>query len=601
MTDRVLPEQIRNFGIIAHVDHGKSTLADRILQLTGAVSDRDMREQYLDRLYIERERGITIKSQAVTLQWDCDATQYVLNMVDTPGHVDFTYEVSRSLAACEAAVILVDATQGVEAQTLANLHLAIENNLLIIPVLSKVDLPSADVEGATLELSEVLECRVEDVMHVSGKTGYGVKELLDLIVRKAPPPKGDVTSAPRALIFDSIYDSYRGVVTYVKMCDGTIRVGDKIRMMSTGAEHTLLEVGVSNPEPQSRHSLSVGEVGYFITGVKDVRKSRVGDTITTDTHTATVPLPGYSNPKPMVFSGIYPLNGNEYSALREGLDRLKLSDASIVYTPETSAALGFGFRCGFLGLLHMEIVSERLNREFGLATISTAPSVAYEITPDGEKTLVVMNPSDFPSGKIKEIKEPTVKVSILSPKEYIGSIMELCQARRGVMQGIEYFGSVRAELIYVMPLAEIVFDFFDSLKSRTKGYASFDYNPEGSQPADLVKVDILLQGNKVDAFSAIVHSSKAYSYGSSISKRLSELIPRQQFEVPIQAAIGSRVVARETIRAVRKDVVAKCYGGDITRKRKLLERQKQGKARMKLIGRVEVPQEVFVATLSSYK
>ena len=595
------PAQIRNFCIIAHIDHGKSTLADRMLGITGVVEDRNMRAQYLDRMDIERERGITIKSQAVRLPWrsGLDNQEYVLNMIDTPGHVDFTYEVSRSLAACEGAVLLVDCAQGIEAQTLANLYLAMENNLTIIPVLNKIDLPAAQPEKFAEELANLIGCKPEDCLRVSGKTGEGVEALLDQIVRQIPPPVGDPKAPTRALIFDSVYDSYRGVVTYVRVVDGHLSSRDQIQMYSTGVRHEMLEVGVISPEPIASKGLGVGEVGYLITGVKDVRQSRVGDTVTTYNNPATVALAGYKDPKPMVFSGLFPLDGAEYPMLREALDKLQLNDAALVFEPESSAALGFGFRCGFLGLLHMEIVRERLEREAGLTLISTAPSVVYNVTLDDGKKIVVTNPSEYPDGKIAEVQEPIVKATILAPSEFIGTIMELCQQRRGVQKGMDYLSEDRIEIRYTLPLAEIVFDFFDQLKSRTRGYASLDYEPIGEEAGDLVKVDILLQGEKVDAFSQIVHRDKAYAYGVSMTGKLHELIPRQQFEVPIQAAIGAKIIARENIRAIRKDVLAKCYGGDITRKRKLLEKQKEGKKRMKMVGRVEVPQEAFIAALTT--
>jgi len=598
------PAFIRNFCIIAHIDHGKSTLADRMLQITGVVSDRDMRAQYLDRMDIERERGITIKSQAVRMPWagvgPTGARQsFALNMIDTPGHVDFTYEVSRSLAACEGAVLLVDAAQGIEAQTLANLYLALDNDLTIIPVLNKIDLPAADPDRYARELASLIGGSPEDVLRVSGKTGQGVEDLLDRVVELIPPPQGDPNAPSRAMIFDSVYDSYRGVITYVRMIDGKLSPRERIQMMSTRAVHELLEIGVSAPEPTPSRGLGVGEVGYLITGVKDVRLSKVGDTVTNAQKPSTVALPGYTDPKPMVFSGLYPIDGSDYPALREALDKLKLSDASLNYEPETSVALGFGFRCGFLGLLHLEIVTERLEREFGLDLISTAPSVTYEVTTEDKKHFTVTNPSEFPTGaKIAHVTEPMVRAAILAPKDYVGTIMELCQSRRGVLIGMDYLGEDRVEIKYTIPLGEIVFDFFDQLKSKTAGYASLDYEPSGDQQADLVKVDILLQGEAVDAFSAIVHREKAYAYGVLMTERLKKLIPRQQFEVPIQAAIGARIIARESISAMRKDVLAKCYGGDITRKRKLLEKQKEGKKRMKMVGRVEVPQEAFVAALT---
>jgi len=595
------PAQIRNFCIIAHIDHGKSTLADRMLGITGVVEDRNMRAQYLDRMDIERERGITIKSQAVRLPWKSgiDGQDYILNMIDTPGHVDFTYEVSRSLAACEGAILLVDCAQGIEAQTLANLYLAMENNLTIIPVLNKIDLPAAQPEKFAEELANLIGCKPEDCLRVSGKTGEGVEVLLDQIVKQLPPPVGDPKAPTRALIFDSVYDSYRGVVTYVRVVDGHLSPRDQIQMYSTGVRHEMLEVGVISPEPIASKGLGVGEVGYLITGVKDVRQSRVGDTVTIFNNPAKIPLAGYADPKPMVFSGLFPLDGAEYPMLREALDKLQLNDAALVFEPESSAALGFGFRCGFLGLLHMEIVRERLEREAGLTLISTAPSVVYNVSLEDGKKLTVTNPSEYPDGKIAEVLEPIVKATILAPSEFIGTIMELCQQRRGIQKGMDYLSEDRIEIRYTLPLAEIVFDFFDQLKSRTRGYASLDYEPIGEEAGDLVKVDILLQGEKVDAFSQIVHREKAYAYGVKMTEKLKDLIPRQQFEVPIQAAIGAKIIARENIRAIRKDVLAKCYGGDITRKRKLLEKQKEGKKRMKMVGRVEVPQEAFIAALTT--
>ncbi len=596
---RTDPATIRNFCIIAHIDHGKSTLADRMLQLTGVVDERSMRAQYLDRMDIERERGITIKSQAVRLPWKVNGAGYVLNMIDTPGHVDFTYEVSRSLAACEGAVLLVDAAQGIEAQTLANLYLAIQSDLRIIPVLNKIDLPAAQPERYADELAHVIGCEPTDVLRVSAKTGSGVRELLDHVVQQVPPPVGDFEAPPRALIFDSVYDVYRGVVTYVRVVDGYLSSRERIKMLSTGTTHELLEVGVISPEPIPTEGLGVGEVGYLITGVKDVRQSRVGDTVTVVSRAATDPLAEYTLPKPMVYSGLYPIDGSDYPLLRDALDRLQLNDAALAYEPETSAALGFGFRCGFLGLLHLEIVRERLEREFNLDLISTAPNVVYRVIREDGKEITVTNPSEYPEGKIAEVYEPVVRATVLSPSDYVGTIMELCQSRRGTLLGMDYLSADRVELRYTMPMAEIAFDFFDQLKSRTRGYASLDYEPTGEQVGDLVKVDILLQGEAVDAFSAIVHKDKAYAYGVEMTKKLRELIPRQQFEVPIQAAIGSRIIARESIRAIRKDVLAKCYGGDISRKRKLLEKQKEGKKRMKMVGRVEVPQEAFIAALST--
>lgn len=601
---RTDPALIRNFCIIAHIDHGKSTLADRMLQLTGVVEQRQMRAQYLDRMDIERERGITIKSQAVRMPWaptegTDEGTAHILNMIDTPGHVDFTYEVSRSLAACEGCVLLVDAAQGIEAQTLANLYLAMENDLVIIPVLNKIDLPAAQPEKFAAELAHLIGCEPEDVLKVSAKTGEGVERLLDEVVKLVPAPVGVKDAPARAMIFDSVYDAYRGVVTYVKVVDGQLNKRERIRMMSTNATHELLEIGASSPEMTPSDGLAVGEVGYLITGVKDVRQSKVGDTITQLTKGATQALPGYKEPKPMVFSGLYPLDGSDYPLLRDALDKLQLNDAALVYEPETSAALGFGFRVGFLGLLHLEVIRERLEREFGLALIATAPNVIYRVVMEDGVEHIVTNPSEFPTGKIAEVHEPVVRATLLAPSEFIGAIMELCQTRRGSLRGMDYLSEDRVELRYTLPLAEIVFDFFDALKSKTRGYASLDYEPTGEQSAALVKVDILLHGDKVDAFSAIAHKDKAYAYGVRMASKLRELIPRQQFEVPIQAAIGARVIARETVRAIRKDVLAKCYGGDISRKRKLLEKQKEGKKRMKVVGRVEVPQEAFIAALSS--
>ena len=594
------PELIRNFCIIAHIDHGKSTLADRMLQITGVVEERNMRAQYLDRMDIERERGITIKSQAVRLPWvGLDDKNYILNLIDTPGHVDFTYEVSRSLEACEGTILLVDAAQGIEAQTLANLYLALENDMTIIPVLNKIDLPAAQPDKYAAELANIVGCKPSDVLRVSAKTGQGVKELLDLVVVEVPAPVGDANAPARAMIFDSVYDTYRGVVTYVRVIDGKLTPRQKIKMMSSGATHELLDIGVISPEPKSTKGLGVGEVGYLITGVKDVRQSRVGDTITDFVKPATQALAGFRDPKPMVFAGLFPIDGSDYPLLRDALDKLQLNDAALVYEPESSVALGFGYRCGFLGLLHLEIVRERLDREFNLSLISTAPSVGYRILMEDGQEIDITNPSEFPSGKVSEIYEPVVKATILTPSEYIGPVMELAQERRGQMHNMDYLSEDRVELRYTLPLAEIVFDFFDQLKSKTRGYASFDYEPSGEQVADLVKVDILLHGDPVDAFSSIVHKDKAYAYGVEMTGRLKELIPRQQFEVPIQAAIGARIIARESIRAIRKDVLAKCYGGDISRKRKLLEKQKEGKKRMKMVGRVEVPQEAFVAALQT--
>ena len=599
-------EHIRNFCIIAHIDHGKSTLADRILQYSNVVDARDMRDQYLDNMDIERERGITIKAQNVRLPWVPRTGPYkgqeiVMQMIDTPGHVDFTYEVSRALEACEGAILLVDAAQGIEAQTLANLYLAMENDLEIIPVLNKIDLPAADPEKYSLEIAHIIGCEPEDVLRVSGKTGEGVEALLDKVVELVPPPTTDypMDAPARAMIFASVYDTYRGVVTYIRMIDGKLIPRQKIKMMSTGAVHELLEIGIVSPTPKKCEGLGPGEVGYLITGVKDVRQSKVGDTVTWASKGATEPLQGYEDPKPMVYSGLFPISQADFPDLRDALEKLQLNDASLTYEPETSVALGFGFRCGFLGLLHMEITRDRLEREFGLDLISTAPSVSYRVVAEDGSHTHVHNPSDWPGGKLREVWEPIVKTTIIVPSEFVGSTMELCQSKRGQMGGMDYLSEDRVELRYTMPLGEIIFDFFDALKSRTKGYASLNYEEAGEQESNLVKVDILLNGDPVDAFSAIVHRDSAQWYGNKMTKKLKELIPRQQFEVPIQAAIGSKIIARENIRAVRKDVLAKCYGGDISRKRKLLEKQKEGKKRMKSLGSVSVPQEAFVAALST--
>jgi GTP-binding protein LepA len=590
--------RLRNFCIIAHIDHGKSTLADRLLDLTHAVSERQMRAQYLDKMDLERERGITIKAQAVRLAHTAsDGNDYVLNLIDTPGHVDFTYEVSRAMAACEGAVLLVDAAQGIEAQTLANLYLALEADLAIIPVINKIDLPAAQPERVAREIEQVVGTSADEMLRVSAKTGEGVPDLLEAIVRRIPPPKGDPDGPTRALIFDSLYDSYRGVITYVRMVDGSVRKGDRVRMLAAGSTSEAEEVGVFAPEPVATQELASGEVGYMIPGLKDVAQAKVGDTVTVSGQRVE-PLPGYREPRPMVYAGLYPIEGDDFPDLRDALDRLRLNDAALVYEPESSTALGFGFRCGFLGLLHMEIVRERLEREFDLELITTAPNVAYLVTVSTGETITVSNPSELPDpGDIERIEEPYVAAMILCPSDHIGAVMELCQSRRGTLTTMEYLSETRVELRYQLPLAEIIFDFFDQLKSRTRGYASLDYEPSGYMEADLVKVDLLLQGEPIDAFSAIVHKDKAYAYGRSMATKLKRLIPRQLYEVPIQATIGSRVIARETITARRKDVLAKCYGGDVTRKRKLLERQKEGKKRMKQIGRVEVPQEAFVAAL----
>ncbi|UIZ91728.1 elongation factor 4 [Corynebacterium sp. CNCTC7651] len=600
------PSRIRNFCIIAHIDHGKSTLADRILQLSNVVDARDMRDQYLDNMDIERERGITIKAQNVRLPWtvqtgELAGEEFVLQMIDTPGHVDFSYEVSRSLDACEGAILLVDAAQGIEAQTLANLYMAMENDLEIIPVLNKIDLPAADPEKYALEIANIIGCETEDVLRVSGKTGQGVPELLDKVVELIPAPTTEhPEDAPaRALIFDSVYDTYRGVVTYVRMVDGKLTPNQQVQMMNTGTRLEILEIGVVSPTMKKTKGLGPGEVGYLITGVKDVRETRVGDTVTWASKGAEEPLEGFEEVKPMVYSGLFPVSQEDFPDLRESLEKLQLNDASLTWEPETSVALGFGFRCGFLGLLHMEITRDRLEREFDLDLISTAPSVTYRVIREDGTEQIVHNPSDWPGGKIQEVYEPIVNMTIIVPQEFVGTTMELCQSKRGTMKNMEYLSEDRVELRYIMPLGEIIFDFFDMLKSRTKGYASLNYEDAGEQLGDLVKVDILLQGEPVDAFSAIVHKDSAQWYGNKMTKKLKELIPRQQFEVPVQAAIGSKIIARENIRALRKDVLSKCYGGDISRKRKLLEKQKAGKKRMKSIGSVTVPQEAFVAALST--
>ncbi|WHS34781.1 translation elongation factor 4 [Auritidibacter ignavus] len=593
------PVQIRNFCIVAHIDHGKSTLADRMLQKTGVVTPREMKDQFLDRMDIERERGITIKSQAVRMPWAYEGTNYVLNMIDTPGHVDFSYEVSRSLASCEGAILLVDASQGIEAQTLANLYLAMEHELSIIPVLNKIDLPAADPDRYAVEIANLIGVEPDDVLRVSGKTGEGVEELLDEVVRSTPAPEGNHDAATRAMIFDSVYDSYRGVITYVRMVDGELQPRQKIKMMATGSTYELQELGVYSPDAIQAEGLSVGEVGYLITGVKDVRESKVGDTITSAHDPAEDLISGYEEPQPMVFSGLYPIDGSDYPDLRDALDKLKLNDAALNYEPETSVALGFGFRVGFLGLLHLEIVRERLEREYNLDLISTAPNVVYQVTTEDGTEVDVTNPSEFPEGKIQSVREPMAQATVIVPSGFIGAVMELCQGKRGQLQGMDYLSEERVEIRYWIPLAEIVFDFFDQLKSRTRGYASLNWQRDGDQEADLVKVDVLLQGDTVDAFSAITHRDHAYAYGVKMTGKLKELIPRQQYEVPIQAAIGSRIIARENIRAIRKDVLSKCYGGDISRKRKLLEKQKEGKKRMKMVGHVEVPQEAFIAALST--
>ncbi len=588
---------IRNFCIVAHIDHGKSTLADRFLDLTHAVAERQMREQYLDRMDLERERGITIKAQAVRLSYPFGGTDYELNLIDTPGHVDFTYEVSRSLAACEGAILLADSAQGIEAQTLANFHLAREAGLAIVPAVNKIDLPAADPDEVARELAELVGVDPSEVLRISAKTGSGAAELLEAVIDRVPPPSGDPAAPLRALIFDSSYDPYRGVVAYIRVVDGEVRSRSRILLMSSRLTPESEETGVFAPDATPTPSLTAGDVGYLVLGVKDVRHAKVGDTITRVGHPATERLPGYREPKPMVWSGLFPAEGGDYPLLRDALDKLKLSDAALAYEPESSQALGFGFRCGFLGLLHMDIVKERLEREFDLELIATAPNVEFLVR-RGEETFTVHNPSEMPQpGTYDWVEEPFVLATVVTPSSYLGPVMELCQQRRGSLQDIRYLSPERAEIHYLLPLAEIIFDFFDLLKSRTRGYASLDYEHWGYERSDLVRVDILLQGVPVDAFSAVVPRDRAYSYGRSMTERLRQLIPRQMFEVSIQATIGSRVVARETVRAKRKDVLAKCYGGDVTRKRKLLEKQREGKKRMRRVGRVDVPQEAFIAAL----
>ncbi len=591
MLDR---DRIRNFSIISHVDHGKSTLSDRILELTGAVDPRRMREQYLDSMDIERERGITIKAQNVRVPW----RDHVLHLIDTPGHVDFAYEVSRSLAACEGAVLLVDASQGIQAQTLATCYQALEHDLAIVAALNKIDLPAADPERCVDELERVLGLDPSEVLRISAKTGQGVPELLDAVVATVPPPTGSADGPLQALIFDSAYDQYRGVVSSVRVVHGVLRSGSRVRLMQAGTVQEVEEIGVRTPEPQPVAELGPGEVGYLIAGIKDVGRARSGETVTDAAHPAPEPLAGYRDPKPMVFCGLYPVDGDELPALRDALDKLRLNDSSFTFEPESSGALGFGFRCGFLGLLHMEIVRERLEREFDLSLIATAPSVAYVATLTDGTTVEFDNPSQMPEpSRVDHLDEPMLRATVIVPSEYTGPVMELCQTRRGELERMEYLSPERLELSYRIPLAEVVVDFFDQLKSRTKGYASLDYEPAGMQSAQLVKVDLLINHVPVDAFSTIVHRSAADTYGRRMAEKLRELIPRQLFDVPIQAAVGGRVIARETVKAKRKDVLAKCYGGDITRKRKLLERQKEGKKRMKTIGRVDVPQEAFISAL----
>ncbi|HZD22587.1 MAG TPA: translation elongation factor 4 [Acidimicrobiia bacterium] len=596
MTDQ---SRVRNFSIIAHIDHGKSTLADRLLEITGAVSQREMREQLLDSMDLERERGITIKAQTVRLEYTADdGNAYVLNLIDTPGHVDFSYEVSRSLAACEGALLLVDAAQGVQAQTLANSYLAIDAGLEIIPAINKIDLPAADADRAAAEVTGIIGGSPQDVARVSAKSGHGIGELLERLVKEVPPPAGDLDAPLRALVFDSYFDAYRGVVCYIRVVDGPLHAGDDLLFMATNEVHDADEIGFLRPKAEPVATMGPGEVGYLITGVKEIDRIKVGDTITHAARSAAEPLPGYAEPKPMVFSGLFPTDGDDFEKLREALEKFRLSDASLVWEPETSKALGFGFRCGFLGLLHMEIVRERLEREYDLDLVATAPSVAYRVTLTDGEMRELRSPQDLPEANDRTaISEPYVKAMILTPSDYVGPIMELATSRRAIVGYMNYLSPERVEMDFDIPLAEIVFDFFDLLKSRTKGYATLDYEPAGYRESDLVKVDILLNGLPVDAFSAIVHRDHAQDYGRKMTARLRELIPRQLFDVPIQAAIGGRIISRETVKAKRKDVTAKCYGGDISRKKKLLQRQKEGKKRMKMVGSVEVPQEAFVAAL----
>lgn len=600
MTDiRVRQAKIRNFCIIAHIDHGKSTLADRILEYTGALTSREMQEQVLDQMDLERERGITIKLQAVRLTYRADdGEEYLLNLIDTPGHVDFTYEVSRSLAACEGALLVVDAAQGIEAQTLANVYLALDNNLEILPVINKIDLPSADPDRVKQEIEDVIGLDASEAVHASAKAGIGIKEILEQVVQKVPAPTGDPEKPLKALIFDSHYDPYKGVIVYVRVIDGQIKAGSKIKMMATDKTFEVIEVGAFKPRMTIVDELNVGDVGFIVAGIKTVGDTRVGDTVTDAKHPTPEPLPGYRKINPMVYCGLYPIETSDYNDLREALEKLQLNDASLSFEPETSSALGFGFRCGFLGLLHMDVIQERIEREFNIPLITTAPSVIYKVTLTNGETISIDNPSNYPEvGKIDYVEEPYVKAAIIVPNDYVGTVMELCQSKRGEFVNMEYLDTTRVTITYQVPLSEIVYDFFDQLKSSTKGYASFDYELSGYRQSNLVKMDILLNGEQVDALSFIVHRERAYHRGRIICEKLRELIPRQMFEVPIQASIGQKVIARETVKAMRKNVLAKCYGGDISRKRKLLEKQKEGKKRMKQVGNVEVPQEAFMAVL----
>lgn len=594
-----MQSHIRNFSIIAHIDHGKSTLADRLLQFTGALSDREMRDQFLDKMDLEREKGITIKLQPVRLNYRAaDGEEYILNLIDTPGHVDFSYEVSRSLAACEGALLVVDASQGIEAQTLANVYMAMDLNLEIVGAVNKIDLPGAEPDRVKQEIEDVIGLDQNDIIPISAKMGIGIEDILEAIVKFIPPPQGDEQGPLQALIFDSYFDSYKGAISYIRIVSGQMKKGDIIRMMSSGKEYEVMELGVLSPHMQEVESLQAGEVGYMAAGIKNVSDTKVGDTITHADRPAAQPLPGYKEVKPMVYCGLYPLENNDYERLRDALDRLKLNDASLFYEPETSDALGFGFRCGFLGLLHLEIIRERLEREYDLSLLATAPSVIYKIVLTDNTEQYVSNPTHWPSSqKISQVLEPFVKASIMVPNEYVGAVMELCQDKRGIFVNMEYLSTQRVMITYKLPLAEILYDFFDALKSRTRGYASLDYELIGYETADLVKLDIMLNGEIVDALSMIVHSDRAYYRARNVTDKLRRIIPRQMYEVAIQASIGSKIIARETIKAMRKDVLAKCYGGDITRKKKLLEKQKEGKKRMKQIGRVEVPKDAFLTVL----